>query len=173
LRDAGLPDNLMRNQRLREGIMEFGTIEREIYVAASPEIVFEVVSSPDHLKQWWPDDARYEPTPGSSGEIVFGDCDAGGAVVPFTVVDARPPRTFSFRWTHPADEVAAKGNSLLVTFDLSPSGDGTLLKMTETGFREMGWEVAVLEQQYQEHVTGWDFFLPRLLPYVATLQVRP
>src|ERR671916_539801 len=53
--------------------MEFGTIEREIYVEASPEIVFDVVSSPDHLKQWWPDDARYEPTPGSEGEIVFGD----------------------------------------------------------------------------------------------------
>jgi hypothetical protein len=42
--------------------------------------------------------------------------------------------------------------------------------MTETGFREMGWEAAVLEQQYHEHVTGWDFYLPRLAPYVATLQ---
>ena len=29
--------------------MEFGTIEREIYVEASPQTVFEVVSSPDHL----------------------------------------------------------------------------------------------------------------------------
>ena len=94
-------------------------------------------------------------------------------MVPFTVVDARPPRTFSFRWTHPAGEAAAAGNSLLVTFDLTPSGGGTLLRMTETGFREMGWEVAVLEQQYHEHVTGWDFYLPRLAPYVATLEVRP
>lgn len=153
--------------------MEFGTIEREIYIEASPEIVFEVVSSPDHLKRWWPDDARYEPTPGSVGEIVFGDCDAGGAVVPFTVVDARPPRTFSFRWTHPAGDAATKGNSLLVTFHLTPSGGGTLLKMTESGFREMGWEAAVLERQYQEHVAGWDFYLPRLAPYTATLRVRP
>jgi hypothetical protein len=45
--------------------------------------------------------------------------------------------------------------------------------MTESGFREMGWEVAVLEQQYQEHGTGWDFYLPRLVSYVATLGVRP
>ena len=153
--------------------MEFGTIEREIYVEATPEIVFEVVSSPDHLKQWWPDDARYEATPGSAGEILFGDRDAGGVAVGFTVVDTRPPRTFSFRWTHPSGEVATPGNSLLVTFDLAPSGAGTLLRMTETGFREMGWEVAVLEQQYSEHVTGWNFYLPRLAPYVATLQVRP
>lgn len=149
--------------------MELGTIEREVFVEATPEIVFEVVSSPDHLKEWWPDDARYDPTPGAPGEIVFGDPDGDGAIVSFTVVEAIPPRTFSFRWTHPAGEVAAAGNSLLVTFDLTPSRGGTLLKMTETGFREMGWEAAVLEQQYKEHATGWDFYLPRLVPYAATL----
>src|SRR6478735_4114258 len=130
-------------------VMEFGTIEREIYVEASPEVVFEVVSSPDHLQQWWPDEAHYDPVPGSTGEIVFGKPgDDGRAVVQLTVVEALPPRTFSFRWTNPFGEPAASGNSLFVTFELTPSGGGTLLKMTETGFREMGWEVAVLEQQY-------------------------
>ncbi|WP_199515984.1 SRPBCC family protein [Nucisporomicrobium flavum] len=153
--------------------MEFRSIEREIYVEAAPEIVFEVVSSPDHLKQWWPDDARYDAVPGSTGEIVFGDCNAGGKVVAFTVVDVRPPTLFSFRWTQPAGEVAASGNSLLVTFDLTPSGDGTVLKMTETGFREMGWEAAVLEETYRDHVSGWGHFLPRLVVYVSSLRVRP
>jgi uncharacterized protein YndB with AHSA1/START domain len=153
--------------------MEFGTIERAVHIDASPEIVFEVVSRPEHLREWWPDEARYELTPGSQGEIVFGDPEAGGGAVGFTVVDVRPPRTFSFRWTHPAGDVAGEDNSLLVTFDLAPSRGGTLLTMTETGFRERGWEVAVLEQQYREHVTGWDHFLPRLAPYVATLAARP
>jgi uncharacterized protein YndB with AHSA1/START domain len=153
--------------------MEFGTIEREIFVEAAPEIVFDVVSSPEHLKEWWPDDARYDPVPGSVGEIRFGDRDAGGKVVPFTVVDVKPPRSFSFRWIHPADEAAREGNSLLVTFDLMPRDGGTLLRMTEVGFREMGWEVAVLEEQYQDHVTGWGHFLPRLAPYAASLATRP
>ena len=152
--------------------MELGTIKREIYVDASPEIVFEVVSAPERLKEWWPDDARYEPTPGSAGEIVFGDRDADGTVVPFTVVDAQPPRMFSFRWTHPADEPAGEGNSLLVTFELTPSRQGTLLTMTETGFREMGWEAAVLEHQLGEHSTGWDYYLPRLAPYAEKLVAR-
>jgi uncharacterized protein YndB with AHSA1/START domain len=152
--------------------MEFGTIEREIYVEAPPEVVYEVVSSPDHLTHWWPDEAHYEAVPGSTGEIVFGDPGAGGAVVAFTVVEARPPAEFSFRWTHPGGSVAAEGNSLLVTFALTPRGSGTLLRMTETGFREMGWEVAVLEEQYNEHVTGWDYYLPRLAPYAAGLAVR-
>jgi uncharacterized protein YndB with AHSA1/START domain len=152
--------------------MEPGTIEREIFVEATPQVVYDVVSSAEHVKHWWPDDASYDVVPGSPGEIVFGDPDDGGAVVQLTVVEAIPPRTYSFRWTHPAGETAAPGNSLLVTFELVASGGGTLLKMTETGFREMGWEVAVLEEQYREHVTGWDFYLPRIAPYVATLEAR-
>jgi hypothetical protein len=28
----------------------------------------------------------------------------------------------------------------------------------------------VLEQQYREHVDGWDFFLPRLVDYAATVE---
>ncbi len=152
--------------------MELGTLTREIYVEASPEIVFEVVSSPDHLQQWWPDEADFDPTPGSKGQIAFGDPTAGGKVVALTVMEVQPHTTFSFRWTHAADQEAAEGNSLLVTFELIPSGGGTLLKMTETGFREMGWEAAVLEEEYREHTKGWDFFLGRLAPYAAKLEVR-
>lgn len=152
--------------------LEAGTIERELYIDAAPEIVFDVVSKPEHLREWWPDDAQYEPSPGSSGQIVFGDPAADGGVVSFTVVEAVPPHTFSFRWTHPDGAAAAAGNSLLVTFELTPRDGGTSLRMTETGFREMGWGIAVLEEQFQDHVRGWDFFLPRLAPYVAALQAR-
>ena len=97
--------------------MEFGTIEREIYVEATPEVVFEVVSSPEHVQQWWPDEAHFEPVPGATGDIVFGaPGDDGRAVVQLTVLEAQPPRTFSFRWTHPFGEPATSGNSLLITF---------------------------------------------------------
>ncbi|MDO8733207.1 MAG: SRPBCC domain-containing protein [Actinomycetota bacterium] len=107
--------------------MEFGSIDREIYVEASPEIAFEVI-------------------------------------------DVQAPRFFSFRWTQPSGEAAVEGNSLLVTFELSPSGSGTLVKFAETGFREMGWEVAVLEETYNEHVNGWNLYIPRLAPYVLSMQ---
>ena len=153
--------------------MEFGTIEREIHIDASPEVVFDVVSSPEHLREWWPDEAEFPAVPGGSGRIGFGDRAQGGTWVRFTVVDAVPPRLFSFRWTHPEGEAAAPGNSFLVVFELEPVGGGTRLRMTETGFRERGWEAAVLGQQYREHEAGWDHFLPRLAPYVATLALRP
>ena len=58
---------------------------------------------------------------------------------------------------------------MLVTFELTASGSGTSLRMTETGFREMGWEAAVLEEVYLDHVQGWDFFVPRLGAYAERL----
>ena len=149
--------------------MELGTIEREIYVDAPPATVFDVVSSPGHIREWWSAETDVEPVPGGSGELTWRDEASGRVdVVPITVVDAEPPHRFSFRWTHGAGEVATPANSLLVTFELSPSGGGTVLRLTETGFRERGWEVAELEAAYQDHVNGWDFYVPR----IADLAVR-
>jgi uncharacterized protein YndB with AHSA1/START domain len=152
--------------------MGYGKLEREIEIKASPAIVFEVITSPRHLTQWWPDEAELEPTPGAVGELVFGDRSSGDAQIPqITVVEAEPPRRFSFRWVYPEGEDAREGNSLLVTFELSARGEGTLLRMTETGFTEKGWDVAELEQQYREHGEGWDHFLPRLAAYAPTVAV--
>ena len=61
---------------------------------------------------------------------------------------------------------------MLVTFELTPRPAGTTLRMTETGFREHGLGGRVLEERYRDHEHGWDFFLPRLAPYVATLVTR-
>ena len=151
--------------------MELGTIEREFYVEATPEIVFEVVSDPAHVKQWWSDDARYETVIGSAGEILFAGAD-GGKVEALSVVDVQPPIRFSFRWTHPALEKAMEGNSLLVTFELVPRGTGTLVRFRETGFRDRGWTAAVEQATYEDHVHGWDYFLPRLVTHAAALDVR-
>ncbi|KGN30520.1 activator of HSP90 ATPase [Knoellia sinensis KCTC 19936] len=149
--------------------MEFGTLERQVHVEASPEVVFEVVSRPEHIREWWSDDASLDAVaPGAVGELVWRD-GVDSQVESFTVVDVDPPRRFSFRWVTSEGETAKEGNSLLVTFDLEPSATGTTLRLTETGFREKGWEVAVLEEAYRDHERGWDLFLPRLVAHAATV----
>jgi uncharacterized protein YndB with AHSA1/START domain len=155
--------------------MEYGSIEREIYVDASPEVVFEVVSRPEHLREWWPDDATLDdPAPGGTGELMFGGHGGEAAVVvPMTVVDSVPPRLFSFRWAYDPSAAPGPSNSFMVTLELVPSGSGTTLRLTETGFREQGWEAAVLEAAYLDHAAGWDHFLPRLPEYVDRLVSAP
>src|SRR5688572_20109487 len=104
--------------------MEFGSIEREIHVDASPAVVFEVVSSPEHIREWWNGaETDVSPTPGAASSVVWGRGTADEHVEPLTVVEADPPRLFSFRWVFDEGSDSA---SLLVTFELVPSGAGTL-----------------------------------------------
>ncbi|MBL1080157.1 SRPBCC domain-containing protein [Nocardia sp. 2] len=145
---------------------EFGSIEREIYVDAAPEVVFEVVSKPEHISEWWTDDASFTVRPGATGEFVWGD---RVDVVAMSVVEVDPPRRFSFRWCYAGGAVSDDDASMLVTIDLVPAGEGTTIRLVETGFREMGWEAAKLEEVYNDHVSGWDTFIPRLGDYVARL----
>jgi uncharacterized protein YndB with AHSA1/START domain len=143
------------------------SIEREIRVEASPEVVYEVISSPEHLREWWPDEAELDAVPGAIGSVGFRQAE-GTKVVPLTVVEAEPPRRFAFRWDS-AGEEATPENSLLVTFDLVPVDGGTLLRFAETGYDEAAKSDAVLE----DHTSGWDYFLPRITPYVDKLAQRP
>lgn len=148
--------------------MEFASIERDLDIAAAPEVVYAVVSSPEHVREWWADDARYDPVPGGDGHLTFAMGD-GESEVRLTVVDARPPELFSVRWTHPAGEAAGPGNSFLVTFTLTPTATGTRLHMVETGFREQGWEAAKVAAEHADHGAAWDHFLPQIVPCAARL----
>jgi uncharacterized protein YndB with AHSA1/START domain len=163
----------MCNRTLQEADrMEYGSIERELHIDAAPAIVFEVLSRPEHIRQWWSAATEFEVVPGAAGRLTWTDQTTGEKKsTPFTVVEADPPRRFSFRWTYD-DQSAGTGNSLLVTFELTPSGRGTAVRFSETGYRERGWEAAVLEAHYNDHRQGWDFYLPRMVESANRMAIR-
>jgi uncharacterized protein YndB with AHSA1/START domain len=161
---------VQRRHEVRD--MEYGTIEREMFVDASPEIVFDVVSNPEHVAQWWSDAADFPPEPGPGGWIAFGDPDQGGTRVRFTVAEASPYSRFAFRWTHADGHDAAPGNSNLVVFELEPLGTGTMVRFAESGFRERGWDEAMVRERHADHTSGWELFLPRLVAYAEGLGAR-
>jgi uncharacterized protein YndB with AHSA1/START domain len=150
--------------------MEYGTIEREIHIDAPPEVVYEVITKPEHIAQWWGFDAAFPAEPGGDGRMTRHRRDGRGSlVVRVFVVEADAPRRFVFRWGQPDGQPATPQNSFLVTFELAPAGGGTLLRLTEAGFREIGWEAAQLESYYRDHSAGWDRHLPSLAVYAAGL----
>jgi uncharacterized protein YndB with AHSA1/START domain len=150
--------------------MELGSIERELHVDASPEVLFEVLSNPKYIRDWWSAETEYELAPGRQATFNWTDESSGAChSAPFTFVDVDPPKLLSFRWTYDNGAMPTAGNSLLVTFELVPTGEGTTLRFRETGYRERGWEAAVLEAQYNDHRQGWDFYLPRLAELATRL----
>jgi uncharacterized protein YndB with AHSA1/START domain len=158
--------------------MEHGSIEQRIHIAASPQVVYDVISSPEHIARWWFDDADFEPTPGSTG-VLATSAETGGIEVPIAIVDAQPGTRFSFRWVappapaiHPEGAALTTQNSVLITFELTPNGDGTLLTVVEEGMRELGWEAALLEDYCNGHGTVWSRLLAGLPDYVASLGAR-
>lgn len=153
--------------------MEYGTLEKQIHIDASPGVVYEVVSSPEHIARWWTDEAEFAPTPGGTGVLVWrGRARNRPFEAHLTVVEAVPGQRFSFRWLYPAGDTPTANNSLLVTFELTPQGEGTLLRVTEEGMREQGWDAAVLEDYYRSHDEGWTRHLGDLAVYVAALVAR-
>src|SRR3954451_9089536 len=155
--------------------MEYGTLVKQIHIDASPTVVYEVISSPEHIARWWGTDAAdLEPAPGRSGVLTWGQraTTTRPQQVRLTVVDAVPAEGFSFRWLYPEGETPTVRNSVLATFQLTPDGTGTLLKVTEEGMREQGWEAAVLEEYYNTHDHGWNRHLAALADYAAKLATR-
>lgn len=152
---------------------EYGSITKQIHIAAPPEVVYEVVSRPEHIVEWWTDDADFVSAPGGTGVLTWNQ---RAVTKPFqveiTLVEAVPGELFSFRWIQPEGEAATPANSILVTFRLTPDGEGTLLTLTEYGMREKGWEAAVLEEYYASHEDGWTRHLADLATYAAKLAAR-
>ena len=143
----------------------FSTIQRSLYIEATPDVVYTVVSRPEHIAAWWSDDAEFEATPGTTGFVAFGDPEAGGKRVEITVDEAVPGRLFAFRWAYADGEAARAGNSNLVTFELSPEGPGTRLSFIETGFTDRGLDDDSAQAMHADHSTGWDHFLAKLVAY--------
>jgi uncharacterized protein YndB with AHSA1/START domain len=56
-------------------------IEREIVVPESPDEVWQALTEPERLEEWFATDAQLDPQPGGEGVFRWGDGDERRAVV--------------------------------------------------------------------------------------------
>lgn len=136
------------------------TIEREF--AHPPEKVWRALTQPELIAEWLMKNDfkpvvgqrfnfRADPMPGWNGVT---DCEV-------LVVD--PPRKLSYTWNASGEE-AAQGIRTVVTFTLTPTRSGTLLRMEQSGFR-----AGPDERFYQGAQYGWQKMLGTLEGVVARL----
>ncbi|MFL5273708.1 MAG: SRPBCC domain-containing protein, partial [Anaeromyxobacteraceae bacterium] len=107
-------------------------IEREILIAAPLELVWAIVTEPEHIVRWFSDSSEVDLRTG--GAAVFTWDKNGPAYA--RVEKVEPPHTFAFRWIRTGAQPRA-GNSTLVEFTLRAEGENTMLRVVETGFREL------------------------------------
>jgi len=149
------------------------SVEREILIEASPEVVWGVITEPEQIVRWFSDEAQVEGRVGTDGTLTWRPGGRGGRkesdlIVPIRVVEAEPFRRFSFRWNHPDGAGADASNSALVEFSLIEEGDRTRLRVLESGIDAVTDDEESKARYREGHEQGWQRHLGEMLDYVAS-----
>ncbi|MEP7204243.1 MAG: SRPBCC domain-containing protein, partial [Ilumatobacteraceae bacterium] len=125
----------------------------ERHVAAPPEVVWDLVSTPSGWLSWQGTEADITAEIGGPhGVNIRGDAFAGGSIVEIV-----PHKRITFTWGFEIEASPLPAGSTLVSIELIPRGNGTLVRLTQEGVPD-GFESV---QQ------GWEHYLDRLAVVAA------
>lgn len=100
------------------------TVRREIELDAAPADVWNALTRPELLEQWFEAEVELDPRPGGAGHFLGADGERRSA----RVDDVDDGRRLAFTWwADDADEPASR-----VEFVLTPTTGGTRLVVTES-----------------------------------------
>jgi uncharacterized protein YndB with AHSA1/START domain len=142
------------------------SIEREVVIEAPVERVWELVTKAEHLGRWFGDaGAEVDLRPGGALELRWTKDQARGRVEA-----VEPPRLFAFRWAPFEDPGGAQptdDNSTRVEFTLSEEGDGTRLRVVESGFDALATSEEQRRSNLEGNTDGWRQELGELQDYAT------
>jgi uncharacterized protein YndB with AHSA1/START domain len=132
-------------------------VEREIRIAARPETVFDFFVDPEKMVQWKGRKAELDARPGGVYRVEINDeAIARGEYVE---IDAPNRVVFTWGWEgQESGEHAVPPGSSRVEIELTPDGDGTLVRLRH---------VDLPAQSRDVHGQGWDLYLGRLARVAA------
>jgi uncharacterized protein YndB with AHSA1/START domain len=133
------------------------------------DVVWAVVTEPEHVSLWFSDSVELELQPGGRAELHW---DTHGTVHG-RVERVEAPHFFAFRWMMDPGQAFAEENSTLVEFSLSAEGDSTRLKVVESGFRDLAIPDEEKQGHFDSHSRGWDAELGDLVEYTLREGATP
>jgi uncharacterized protein YndB with AHSA1/START domain len=146
--------------------MSADRIEREIDIDAPIDVVWTVITEPDHITGWFTDSAELDLRPGGAGRLGWDvKATSRKTVVNVQVERIDPPHFFSFRWNYPDGDEPAETNAPLVEFSLEARGDATRLRLVESGLEAIARSDQEREAYFAEHASGWARIAERLRDY--------
>ena len=144
-------------------------IAREIVIDAPVEVVWSVVTEPEHISGWFSDSADLDLRPGGRAVLHWNDY----GTVQGRVERVERPHFFSFRWAVDPGRDVDERNSTLVEFSLRAEHDSTRLTVVETGFQGLAGADDEKQQHFDSHSRGWELELGELGEYVARRTPTP
>ena len=140
------------------------SIERDVFISAPVERVWQLITEAEHLGRWFGDDgAEIDLRPG--GRLTLSWAKHGTA---FGRVEAvEEPHRFICVWAANMGTEPAPGNQTRVEFTLAAEGDGTRLRVVESGFASLDREQAERVAKRSLNVEGWQIELDELVSYAS------
>jgi uncharacterized protein YndB with AHSA1/START domain len=142
--------------------MAHDMIEREIIIDAPVARVWDALTVPEQISGWFGDRAEIDLRPGGAANFFWNDF--GSFLI--TVERVEPQRVFAYRWAREANQPPTAGNSTLVEFTLTPEGDGTRLRVVETGFTSLDMPEEEQARNWEMNTQGWGEELGELREFV-------
>jgi uncharacterized protein YndB with AHSA1/START domain len=133
-------------------------IEREISIQAPIATVWEVITKPEYISQWFGCQAEIAMRPGGKGKLSWGE----GVEAPLEIVEVDQPHLFSFLWVAPDEETKPTHQQTLVEFRLTADGVETKVRLTESGFETLEITAEQKTTLIANHTPGWGDFLSNL-----------
>jgi uncharacterized protein YndB with AHSA1/START domain len=149
-------------------------IERDILIDAPVEVVWSVLTDPEHIKAWFSDAVELDARQGGAGTLTWlrnGGVPQVSVAIRIERLDR--PRFFSFRWNFPPVEEPTDRNAPLVEFTLTPEGEQTRLHLVESGIRMLDRSDDQKSTYADEHSSGWDNVLAKLVGYASSQHGAP
>jgi len=146
-------------------------IERETVIDAPVQRVWKLITEAEHLGRWFADaGAEIDLRPGGAIVLRWGEHGTSRG----RVVAVEPHTRFSYRWApfkDPGGQEPLEGNSTLVEFTLAPEGDGTRLRVVESGFASLDTSDEQRARNVEGNTRGWELETDELRDYAENVAV--
>jgi uncharacterized protein YndB with AHSA1/START domain len=130
------------------------TLEKELFIKASPQRVFQALTTKEDLERWFLVKAEVDLRPGGAIRFEWGP----GMFEVGKILVCEPPHRLSYSWE------AFEAGPTTVTFELTGENDGTRLRLTHTGIGEgEDWD-----RYYTSVKSGWSAHLKDLAAWLET-----
>jgi uncharacterized protein YndB with AHSA1/START domain len=125
-----------------------------VKIAVPPERVYEALTTPEGIRNWWTRDADLDAVAGGTGTFRFH----GGNDVTVAVRELEPPLHVMWKTT---SSFRSEWKGTTIVFDLRVDAGGTVLSFAHRGFE-------AADERYAVTTTEWGVYLASLQQYLET-----